>query len=499
MNNFTYLFAAKRLNHNGARKMLTDKTNVIRLINLMILPVSLMCFVIGSVFSDEILLLIAVCLAWIYLLIKNFKRSKVTILAFIFSFFAFLLGTAVISQFDRSVALKVSGHETIVHTYCCLYVALFTFNIGTILADRTWFKINSYDMKNTINDIGIQRASKYVFYLAAVVSLLLAGEKCAYTLLTGSYTSSYISFISVFPSIFSKIDGMRSFAFFIFLATLPNPRKAKMVFIIEFMISFLMMIYGQRTGIVLTLLIIFIYCILYENIESKPYSIIKRRNYFWAIILTPFLLVFFDFNMAYRDGRQYEFVGIFQSVEHILASLGGSVNVIGYAYNRAEYLPTGKLYSLGGIIDFFTKNFITRWFGVEIYTQNSVQHALYGNELSHALTYSVNPTSYLAGYGMGSCYIAETYHDFGYFGISLFSIIYGIILTKANKLRKGNCVSNTIIIISLYSIIVAPRNSADSFLSSFFNFSFLITLAIIWVISKLLIRAKKNPEVIKNC
>ena len=87
---------------------------------------------------------------------------------------------------------------------------------------------------------------------------------------------------------------------------------------------------------------------------------------------------------------------------------------------------------------------------------------------------------------MGSSFIAESYHDMGYIGIMLFSIVYGVILKSANNLKEGHYVKNAIVLISLYHIIYAPRDSAGAFISSYFNFSFIFTLIIIGFVSRIM-------------
>ena len=149
-----------------------------------------------------------------------------------------------------------------------------------------------------------------------------------------------------------------------------------------------------------------------------------------------------------------------------------------------------------GVIDFITKNVLLRpILGTTIYEGNTIEMALYGNSYGQTITYlGWGPAVYLAGRGMGSCFIAEAFHDIGFLGIVLFSVIYGIVLTKVNKLQKGHWIKNAIILIALYHILYAPRDSAGSFISAFFNYSFIVTILIIYFLSKCLKSRKRTGE-----
>lgn len=85
---------------------------------------------------------------------------------------------------------------------------------------------------------------------------------------------------------------------------------------------------------------------------------------------------------------------------------------------------------------------------------------------------------------MGSSYIAEAFHDFGYIGVIIFSFVYGVFLQKVSSLKKGKTIRNAVIIMATYFILVAPRSNADSFIAEFFNFSFLLTAAIVYFLSR---------------
>lgn len=452
--------------------------------------------IIGIIYSDENVLLLATCLIWTGLFIKNLHRENFTVLVFCVTFFTFLMSTLVIRCFDSSVELRVSKHETLVHMYISLYVSLFFLNVGTYIARNMRFSISKHHRDGVINlnDIDrIQRASKVIYLLTSICAMAVSFEKAIYVIIGGDYTSYYVDFISVLPSIFNRISDMNTYAFYIFLATLPDPRNSKLLFSIYLIDGVLGLLYGQRNQIVMVVIMLCIYVVLYENREQKPYSILKRKYVVLGLILIPFVLVFLDFIKYSRDSMAFKFDGIWESIKDLFSSLGGSVNVIGQGYELMDAFPKGHLYSFGGVIDFLTKNVLLRpILGTTIYNDNTIEMALYGNSYGQTISYlGWGPTLYLAGRGMGSCFIAEAFHDLGFLGIGLFSSVYGIILTKVNKLQKGYWIRNAIVLIALYHILYAPRDSAGSFISAFFNYSFIATVLIIYFFSRCL-KTKNN-------
>lgn len=461
-----------------------SKNNLLNVIGVLIIIISIPIFATGVGLNNLIFTGCAVFFLWIGSFFYNFKRSKVMILAFLITFFVFLLGEILVNIFFDT-RLYVSTLDSLMHTNLCLYISLFFLQIGIGLGN---WKIRlghfggirpfkSVDVKN------IRITCKKLYICFGLCSLATAAEKMILALMLGSYTLTFIDYTSRLPIIITKLAGMADFAFFLYLATIPDPRKSKLIFGLKLLISLVLLLFGTRSIIVMTILLLIIYCIFYENINNIQYVIIPKKVYVIVIIITPFVLVFFDFLMAFRDGRSYMYTDIITSITHITASLGGSVNVITYGYDFDSILPN-KYYSLGGVISFFKNNIISSYlFNVPQYGGNTAELAMYGNSFSNALTYLVKPSAYIAGYGMGSSYIAETYHDFGYVGVCFVNIVYGKILVSANKLSDVSYLKNIIILMGSYYILIAPRAYADGFISCYINFSFLFTIILVYILS----------------
>lgn len=136
-------------------------------------------------------------------------------------------------------------------------------------------------------------------------------------------------------------------------------------------------------------------------------------------------------------------------------------------------LPQGKIYSFGALIDYFGNNYISRIVtGSAPLKVGSAELATEGNSLDAAITYLESPEFYFNGGGMGSSFIAEAWHDFGYIGIMFFSIFYGVVLSKIPKLCTINVWIAVIALIFLKYIMYAPRARATGFIVATLSVSF---------------------------
>ena len=454
-----------------------DKKNLI--INYLV-AVYILFFIIGYISKDLPLIFSSTFLLWLSMLIHFILKSKVMIVAFLITFFTFLMGELFFDFFEAT-NLHYESLDSLLHGYLCLFISLCSLYIGSFIFIKKKDKGNSSLMYNNDSILKFRKAAIVGYVICAFCFCLCTIEKIRLAQSIGGYTATFVNFKSTLPIVVTKLANISDIVFYMFLSTLPDPKKNKLVFGIKLFNSFLMVIYGTRTDFILSILIFIVYFLFFERYIGKKHYLIKKRYYFLILILLPVVLVFLDYIMAVRDGKTYTFGGLFESVKHIINSLGGSFNVITVGYEYDSVLPN-KIYSCGNIIDFFTNNIIAKKiFGTVTYGSNTIEKALYGNSFSNTLTYFYKREMYLKGYGMGSSYIAECYHDFGYWGVAVINLLYGCILSNVGRFSRKHFLRNTILFLSCQSILIAPRSYTDGFISCFLNFSFLI--AILFVLS----------------
>ena len=128
---------------------------------------------------------------------------------------------------------------------------------------------------------------------------------------------------------------------------------------------------------------------------------------------------------------------------------------------------------------------------MKIYSGQTVETALYGKDFGAALTYFVMPHNYLAGVGMGTSYIAELFHDFGYIGVVLINILYGCIFARGAKYLVKNPYIGALFLFMFKNIFYAPRYQAFFFFTASFTVTVFISLVTIWFVSKMKVVTKR--------
>ena len=95
-------------------------------------------------------------------------------------------------------------------------------------------------------------------------------------------------------------------------------------------------------------------------------------------------------------------------------------------------------YTFGGFLDYFLHgNLAQTLFGAaDLGDGNNVVMGTVSNSFSHNMSYLARGQDYLNGNGYGSSFLLETYVDFGFVGVALFSIVLGIFMIYMIKLAK---------------------------------------------------------------
>lgn len=157
-----------------------------------------------------------------------------------------------------------------------------------------------------------------------------------------------------------------------------------------------------------------------------------------------------------------------------------SINVIKFTEKYKSGLdPTAK-YSFYSTIQWLQEGIWNRLLDLNLdfsFESQTKLTALHGNNLADYVSYNAMRYTYLKGGGWGSCYIAELYADFGYIGVFLGNILYGVLI---NGVLKGISKKNSIWLTAcgflvIDSLFKAPRGTFDDFLR---NFEYIYNLGI---------------------
>ncbi len=120
---------------------------------------------------------------------------------------------------------------------------------------------------------------------------------------------------------------------------------------------------------------------------------------------------------------------------------GVSYDVLNIGYMTKDKIKeiTNHNYTFGPFIDYFKYSTISQkiFKTKPLPTGNNVTKALESSSYSHIISY-LTRKDYLEGHGWGSSFILETYTDFGYIGIIVYSLILGYLLMAIPRLLKKN-------------------------------------------------------------
>lgn len=422
----------------------------------------------------------------IYYCVKDLN-AHITLLVFLIAFFTFLMGRMVLPLFYdiSNLLFDIGGADfskkTQVHMYVCLFLSLFSVFLGYKYVSLGNKKPNvRFSDKQTIAKI--KSYSKRIIYFSYLFALVQILEK-VYVVIKNGYTALYLDYESQLPYIFILIAGWFFHAFYIFLATLPTKKEAKIPIILYLSIATISIGSGQRGSFVLGFLFVIMYLFIRNTLRPGNSPWIGKKGIIGLLITLPALLVFLFLMVYIRSDNDSTFSTNF--LISFFYQQGVSVEVIGYTYDYEKYFPTGKIYLLGEIVDYIKHNMFTRiLFDTKVVEPQTVQHALEDNSLDAAITYIVKPYYYLNGGGLGGCFIAEAWKDFGYMGVCVVSCFYGLLIAKIPIWCRKNVWVSSVGLAMFNQIIFAPRAHAIKPFSIFLSVNVLLIYVFIYIVSK---------------
>lgn len=408
-------------------------------------------------------------------------KNRITLLMFMFLFFVFLLGAYFCDQFlGHSQGVVLFDKKITSHIYICLIIAIFGLLVGStnkISLATCNFAKNNIATKSEQEQI-VGKISLYAFYITYIPYIISEIVRVIFSITRG-YESIYLNDANAsLPYWFRLIAYMCPVFFYIFLASLPEKKKAKLPLILYLIYCTLSLLSGQRSGFVINLIVLFVYMFL-RNTDDDIW--ISNKVIMGLCIIIPIIIFGLYLLGNIRFGTNGEAEGA-NPILSIFTSQGVSISVIGYGKELADSIPN-KLYSFGGIIDFFQTNPISKaLFGFVEYTGQSAERALNGNSFAHIISYLVLPWGYERGRGLGSSYVAETYHDFGYLGVFISSVVYGLYLNLFDHITKLKFWIRILLLLSINSFLMSPRGETDAFLSCLLNIQVFVAVFIIGII-----------------
>lgn len=418
----------------------------------------------------------------IFILCGNLERN-VYLIAFLLTFFIFVMGSMVATfVFGVQESRTVMNDIVVNHTALTQITSICGLSFGILCGRKIASPFLDGIRKGCIYTESLKVVSIKFFYVSYICAALELAETILYVASSG-YISSYTSSSTSLPFVVRTLSDIMPICFFMFLATFPGKREAKAPIAMYLILNLLHILTGKRYQTVAAIIIIVVYCIL-RNHDGNDTKWISKRFIALLICIAPLgMIALYSFSYI-RAGLEVNNSLYSNRIIAFLSRTGSGSRVIDYEYIYHDVLPQGKIYSFGQIIEYLS-NGVRVIRGQRMITPSyTAQYATDGNMLSYALTYTVFPNRFANAYGLGSCYIAELYHDFGHIGILLGNFFIGYILTKLTRFENKATLNNFLMLFLFEAILRMPRDSFCLPLSEIINVKNLSCLFILIILSK---------------
>lgn len=454
------------------------KHNIGKCLRMCLMMLAVWFFISGKLIEDLNMMLIGTFLMYLSGVVYGLEqiRRRSVILFFYLAFFVFLLSRPMISLIRGNVWWYY-GKDGTTFALNAIFLSLTFIYLGCtvtdrILSDKGCFKkehtLDFFDTQQTKNDfnLALNRISAIGYYICLVFSLVAGAEKVIF-MLGRDYSDFYVEFSTSLPFIIQAFGVFMPYFLCVYLATMPEKTAAFTALVLYVFSTFPTLIIGARNSTVLAVLFSWLYFIIRDYL-SGTHKWIGNFERTCIAAAIPLVLMFLGYYNYARDDQSFTAGGPISLVVDFFYKQGVSFDVMTRAYDAFELLPdeVPKCYTFGGFIDYFGHNMFTReLFGaVSLGEGNNVIKAVYGNSFAHSFAYVAEP-NYLSGHGMGSSYILETFADFGYSGVAVYSFIISIFMTCVPLLFKKGVFSRIFILNCLTAFFLIPRAEATGWLN----------------------------------
>ena len=438
-------------------------------------------------------LLLVTCLLYAAILYYALKEihGRIFLLCFLLAFFTFLLSGEILGRYFHVFSTTFS-EKIEQHTDLCLLLSLAALFAGYAVSEKYGHRIRIVtpsSRKRRLDYDGVycrsvRTISRHLYFVTFPIWVFVLWRQVSYVQAYG-YEEYYLHYSSGLPQIVHTVANMALPALCVFLATMPSKKEARLPLILYLARAVFSLGTGRRLSFMIGLLFVFAYLVLRNRYPSRGEVWLSKRAAIVLIAAVPFLLAGMYLFEYIRSDTAVGSSSQFNPLFGFFARQGVTVNVIKYAERYKDSMNPNAFYSLYNSTKFLQTNTLNKYvFGLNfgyLSSGQTVEAALNTNSLANFLSYKISQKNYLSGVGIGSCYIAELFADFGYAGVLLGSFLFGWLL---ETLYRHAVTSRSIWLtaIGLYVaefLIRANRSTFDAFLAEPLYFSFWGTLLIV--------------------
>ena len=400
-----------------------------------------------------------------------FRRAP--LFAFVVSFFVLLLSRIYLPYFYDVDKLTYQSMFSIENAYlpeCYRQLSLallsivlvYMFSSVTLTQNKCYVNFESPQVRSLRDCAKKMALFASVFFIYNAVSMAISNITLGYMSLydSSSATSTFISFTG----------GKFNFCMYLYFATMPSKSECKRMLWLYFVCNAITLFTGVRGNFVVPLIFFVLYLVIRNYVNSGGEIWLSRKHILFLLAAFPFFMILMYVVMVLRAGRTLADMSVVDGVLSSVYQLGSSIEVIHNGIKYQDFLHMQRWFSLTPIYDLFVHNpFSDFIFNVPHISQHTIERATMGGDISASLTYIDNPKRYFANGGIGTSYVTEGWIDMGYFGIILYSSLYGFILGNVWKWMNRNVWQIFFFLVVVAQIIYAPRSWATALFTVMFE------------------------------
>ena len=452
------------------------KNNILKCIRYSCFVFAIVCLGIGCILKNFNWILFCD----VFLLAQNIFyalekiKSRILFLAFQAMMYLFLLSRPTIG-FMRGSNWQYEGTGQMIFSLGSIGISLFFMLMGAIFWENYRERNKKVVVTRTIEEkteykeryIKIIRYLSLILYVLGMMAYIYMQMDKAIFMHGKDYLAYYTEYKAEVNYFIYLLASYMQTALVIYLATLPPKTPTFWALSIFLLAEIPVLTFGKRSQIMLNAIFILMYYFIRDYIgdEKKWIGKVERTL---LIICIPICVILLGTMNYTRSGKAVE-MSMFALVVDFFFKQGVSFNVLNIAYEAIPLLPkhTISLYSIGDFLDYFIHGtFAQKFFGTsDLGAGNNIVKATEGHNFAHAMSYVTRGQGYLDGNGWGSSYLLETYADFGWIGIILYSILLGVLLIALTDIIKKRNIFSVIALISLVNLYFTPRAGATEFLT----------------------------------
>lgn len=425
-------------------------------------------------------------------------EKRLLLLLFQISMLNFMLGSIFCNFLigNKSGLEKLTSESTAYYTVCIIGISEVFTALGFWISEKRHI-ITIHKEKKVFPTKGkeqcIRKISGILLIISSISIVLVECEKVLFVHHAG-YLNYYKTFASAIPYFIIKLSQGFKVFLYIYLFSKPSKIPSFTALGLNLLINGIALIYGKRNPFFIAMFMTLLY-LFYRNKTDKKKWISK--NIFWiGIILFPVMIALLQIYSSFRSGIVTNDSSVFDLIIQYFST--SSEKVIAYGRDYMGSFPD-KNYTFGSIWQVLVKNnsiYLDITDSSPLIPQ-TISMALNGNIYGQTLAYLVMPRIFLSGGTIGSSYIAEAYHDYLYFGVIIFSILYGFLMHVLYNSRGNNIYLNVIAFLMMEKLIFAPRDALFAFIYNTFSITNIFILLVFAIMIKLLIRKGAVHE--SNC